>query len=60
MEGVDMKSIIEFIAGAWLGFSLIAGLYIWHCYDGHTDEGMFFVDGDSIYWVGYLGELDYE
>lgn len=55
-----MKSIFETMAYVWLTFSIIAGLFIWHLYDCRTEHGAFFVDGDSVYWVGYLGEIDYE
>lgn len=43
---------------AWTVFSLIVGMFIWYTYEGKTETGAFFMDGNSVYWLGYLGEVE--
>lgn len=52
-----MKSIFETIAFTWLTFSIIAGLILWKSYDGSGElNESYFLLGNSLYYVGYLGE----
>lgn len=55
-----MKSIFEFITGLWFGFSIFLAIFIYGCYDCKNENGLFFVFEDQVYWVGILGEIDYD
>lgn len=54
-----MKSIFETIAFVWLTFTLIMIPVLWVCYDGSGElNESYFRLGNSLYYVGYLGEVD--
>lgn len=55
-----MKNIFETLAYVWLTFSNIAGVVIYTKYDGSSPNGAFFIDGDNVYYAGFIGEIDYE
>lgn len=55
-----MKGFFEFLTGLWFGFSIFVAIFIYSCYDCRDKNGLFFIYEDQVYWVGYIGEIDYD
>ena len=54
-----MKNFFELTAYVWLTFSIIAGIVICASHESQGDVGEhYFRTGNSIYYVGYLGEVN--
>lgn len=53
-----MRDIFESIVYTWFVFCLCMIPILWYLYDGRGDLGeLYFKDGNSIYYVGYLEEI---